>query len=128
MIVQNGSGEPTRTKSQSRRPWLLLVQAFLGVWLVAFTLGTRGIAVVVIDDLLIGVLIVLMAVYNLDRVAHDTGPRTDLAVAGAMFGLWLLAFSLQYASNSPLRWNSAVVGVLLTLVNTAYYRTNRPWD
>lgn len=137
MSTQEAVGDPGETEdgedgdddgAPSGREWLLVLAALLGAWLVAFTLVSVGVRAVVLDDLLIGVLTVAMAGYNLARVRHHRAPRTGFAVASAVLGLWLLAFSLQYEPASPLRWNGAAVGTLLAVVNTAYYRTNRPWE
>jgi hypothetical protein len=102
---------PPRADSQIRT--LSAINVVLGVWLLiaAFTVAVSQQAYW--NDLLVGVLVLILAATRVSRPTEGTKPASWV---NAAIGVWLIAapFILSYSANSEM-WNDVIVGMLVLI-------------
>ena len=88
----------------------------LGVWMIiaSFVLGYSGTTIALWNDIIVGVIILLLAwsrVANPDRMTAESW-------INAVLGLWLIAapFILGYSAATAALWNSIIVGVVVAVL------------
>ena len=88
----------------------------LGVWMIiaSFVLGYSGTTIALWNDIIVGVIILLLA---WSRVANP-GSMTAESVINVILGLWLIAapFTLGYFSATAALWNSIIVGAVVAVL------------
>lgn len=94
------------------------INALLGLWLIISpsALGyARASTLAVLNDLILGVLVLVSAVW----VAAGLTRAVEMAAFGVVCGLWLLIapFVLGIAQITIVAWNDVIVGLVVIVVS-----------
>lgn len=98
--------------------WASGANIVLGLWLIIapFLLGYTGIAAAMWNEIIVGVIVVVLAWL---RVSNP-GRMTWLSWSNVVLGLWLIAapFVLGYSGTAAAMWNEVIVGLLIAGLGT----------
>jgi VIT1/CCC1 family predicted Fe2+/Mn2+ transporter len=106
----------TQTPTYGQVKFASGVNIVLGAWMViaSFVLGYSGTAIAVWNDIIVGVVILILAwsrVANPDRMTAESW-------INAILGLWLIVapFVLGFSAVTAAMWNSIIIGVVVAVL------------
>jgi len=96
--------------------WLVVV---LGVWevLAPFILGTSRSAGALWDAIILGIALVILAVWA--ALSNQVTTVKSLSWINAVLGLWLIVapFIVRYSGVAAALWNDIIVGILVAVLS-----------
>ena len=111
-----------RTSGVDRSLAFAAIHLLVGAWLLASPYALKGALVDGLDDLAVGVVLVVMAAYGAYGFLRRHPVNRWALLLGVFAGMWLLAFSLEYGEGALLMYDSVVAGGLLVAADVVLYR------
>ena len=101
--------------TSNRLSWIV---ALFGLWelLSPFILGYTGVTVAVWDAVILGVVVIVLALWS--ALSNSTGSERALDWINAIIGLWFIVapFVLGFSTMAVVLWNSIIVGIVIALL------------
>lgn len=103
--------------TSNRLNWVV---AIVGVWevLAPFILGYAGVTAAVWDAVIIGVAVIVLAIWS--ALSNNLGMSRALNWITAIIGLWLIVapFILGFTGVAVALWNAIIVGIVIAVLET----------
>ena len=107
--------DPQVANEDRRRgpPFVSGLVALLGAWVVLSVFVYDVTTATFWNNLIVGVVVVLAAGFNVYRQRNDVPLSTGAAALAAMCGLWLLVAPVAYEMAAGAFWSTIVTGLLI---------------